>query len=240
MGFGWYYDWQTKPLWDNPHDATTPQVDFVPITWGKSDVSTTILEQIKASGENTLLTFNEPDNLSQSNLSVDEALALWPALMNTGMRLGSPATTTEQTLGENSWLNEFMQGVETKGYNVDFMAVHYYSDNPDVGAFKDYLAEVYDTYKLPIWVTEWALVDWSNPDRFLLSDTAKFASEAIQMLDDLDYVERHAWFAAYEGGDNWYINTEVFDDAGHLTPVGDVFAQMLGTAGNFTDDDMFA
>ena len=34
MGFGWYYDWQTKPLWDNPHDATTPQVDFVPITWG--------------------------------------------------------------------------------------------------------------------------------------------------------------------------------------------------------------
>ncbi len=114
MGFGWYYNWQTKPLWDNPNDATSPHVDFVPITWGKSDVSKTILEQIRASGENTLLTFNEPDNLSQSNLSVDEALALWPTLMNSGMRLSSPGTTTEQTLGENSWLNKFMQGVETK------------------------------------------------------------------------------------------------------------------------------
>ncbi len=38
-----------------------------------------------------LLGFNEPDMSSQSNMTVSDALRLWPRLMATGMRLGSPA-----------------------------------------------------------------------------------------------------------------------------------------------------
>ncbi len=223
MGFGWYYNWQSKPLWYNPTNLFDARVDFAPMIWGRATVDAPV------SGA-ALLGFNEPDNSSQANMTVEEALTLWPILAGKRLRLGSPAPTTEQAFGAGTWLNRFMAGAAAKSYRVDFIAVHYYSPNPDVGLFLDYLLQIRAAYGLPIWITEWALVDWNNPSRFSLTDTAKFASEAIAMLDTLAFVERHAWFAAYAGGDNWFINTELFDRSGVLTPVGNVFANRLGMA----------
>jgi hypothetical protein len=228
LGFGWYYNWHPKALWDASGGADLLSSEFVPMIWGSSDVNSASLDYITQSSAKTLLGFNEPDHLNQANMSVDEALALWPELMSTGKRLGSPGTTPEGAFGEDSWLARFLQGAHNKGYQVDFAAIHYYTVDMDVAAFKADLESLYDAYGLPIWVTEWALVDWGNPDRFTLEETAAFAREAIHMMDDLPFVERHAWFGAYEGGDNWYINTELFDSQGQLTAVGHVFADALG------------
>lgn len=84
---------------------------------------------IDLKGEEVILGFNEPDERSQSALSVDEAIALWPELMATSARLGSPATTTPGTLGKQSWLGRFMKQADAADLRVDFMAVHYYSIN---------------------------------------------------------------------------------------------------------------
>jgi hypothetical protein len=227
LGFSWYYNWQVTPLWDSTFGRATLSADFVPMVWGANQTNPGVLSTAANSGAGALLGFNEPDHPGQSNLTVEQALALWPQLMATGLRLGSPGTTIDGALGADSWTARFMLGVETQGYKVDFLAVHYYSTNKDVGAFQTFLENVYNAYGLPIWVTEWALVDWSNPKRFSLEETAAFAFEAAHMLDDLAFVERHAWFAAYEGGDGWYINTQLFDKNGGLTPVGQVFAQLL-------------
>ncbi|MEV0408193.1 glycosyl hydrolase [Actinoallomurus sp. NPDC050550] len=48
------------------------------------------MKEAKAGGT-TLLGFNEPDMAGQANMSVEQALALWPRLQATGMRLGAPA-----------------------------------------------------------------------------------------------------------------------------------------------------
>lgn len=100
--------------------------------------------------------------------------------------------------------------------------MHYYSANPDVGAFRAFLEAVHDQYQKPIWVTEWALVDWLDPDKFSSQQIAAFARDAAEMLDDLAFVERHAWFAAYSD----HINTEVIDEQRNLTAVGDTFVNL--------------
>jgi hypothetical protein len=224
---GWYYNWQESPLWDS--DSTPEKATFVPMVWDETDVKG--LTNLPSSAD-TLLGFNEPDNVTQANMSVDQALALWPELMATGMRLGSPAPTTNQALGENSWLGKFMSQADAKGYDVDFVAVHYYPTTNDVGDFKAYLEAVHEQYGRPIWVTEWALADWNNPDRFSADQQADFARQAIQMMDDLPFVERNAWFAAYSGGDGWDLSSECFGPNGELTPVGQALLECTeGTSG---------
>jgi hypothetical protein len=226
-GFGWYYTWRTTPLWGtNTSPART--VPFVPMIWDEAHVN-----DVVPTTAGVVLGYNEPDNSVQANMTVEQAISLWPKLVGTGLRTGSPATTYGQTLGADSWLGRFMAQADTRGYQVDFITVHYYNANKDVAAFKAYLEAIYATYKRPIWVTEWALVDWKNPGRYSLEENALFAQQALEMLDDLPYVERHAWFSAYNSGEG--LNTQIFDKNNNPTVIGNVFYQALrGNAGTPT------
>ena len=201
-----------------------PDKGFVPMIWGASNVNPVELDAIK--GAPVILGFNEPDESSQSAMSVKKAISLWPELMETGARLGSPATTISGTLGENSWLGQFMAQADAADLRVDFVAVHYYTTNKDVKAFENFLNKTYEAYEKPIWVTEWALADWRKPGRFTQEENAKFMTEAVQMMDDLVFVEKHAWFGIYDGMDGWHLNSHLIDNSGGLTPVGQAFADL--------------
>jgi hypothetical protein len=185
--------------------------------WDETHVDETVPRQ-----SGVLLGFNEPDNTDQANMTVDQAISLWPKLMNSGLRLGSPAMAGNASTS-SSWLGQFMAKANGLGYRVDFIAIHYYSANGDVTAFKNYLTAVYNLYQRPIWVTEWALVDWTNTSRYTSAQNAAFAKAALEMLDDLPFVEKHAWFAAEKAG----VNTELYDSANALTAVGQVFHDVL-------------
>lgn len=211
---------------------------FVPMIWGSGDMAS--LATAKASGSDTLLAFNEPDYWQQSNMTVTQALANWPALMATGMRLGSPATTTGGTLGANSWLGKFIAGADAKGYRVDFVAVHYYTTNPDAAAFQSWLQQVYNAYHRPIWVTEWSLADWAHPDRFSADQQAAFFRAASQMMDDLPFVERHAWFSTYDGLGGWDLNSGLLGPDGQASVVGGDFHALAGTVNGSAGDDALA
>jgi hypothetical protein len=224
VGFDWHYNWSERILWDA--DATPEASSYVAMIWDEQHVTSASLSLANASGATTLLGFNEPDHIDQANMSVEQALALWPQLQATGLRLGSPAATQHQVLGADSWLGRFMADAQAQGLRVDFIAVHYYSETGDVGAFKAFLEAVHAQYGKPLWVTEWALADWDAPGRFTAEQQAAFARAGTEMMDDLPFVERQAWFAGYEGGDGRHLNSALFDAAGQLTPVGQVFAEL--------------
>lgn len=226
VNFNWYYNWNSQALWDA--DSTPERTQYVPMIWDETFVTEQSLAQIKASGATTLLGFNEPDDLRQANMTVEQAIALWPLLQATGLRLGSPATTKNGALGADSWLGRFMAEADKQGLRVDFITVHYYSTDGDVNAFKAWLEAVHKQYNKPIWVTEWVLADWNDPGRFTAAEQAAFARAGSEMMDDLSFVERQSWFAAYEGGDGWYLNSGLFDASNNLTPVGRVFAELTG------------
>jgi hypothetical protein len=226
FNFSWYSNWQADPLW-SPGGQGNDDERFVPMIWGGADVTRENRKSAQDATSGYLLGFNEPDNSSQADMSVQQAIKLWPLLMNTKLELGSPACTTSQTLGADSWLGRFMDQADKKGYDVDFIAVHYYTDTPSISDFRAFLKDVRQEYGRPVWVTEWALADWENPDRYSSEEHAEFASAAIRMMDDLNFVKRHAWFGAYEGGDGWDLNTHLLDAEGNMTAVGEAFQDLL-------------
>jgi Glycosyl hydrolase catalytic core len=190
----WYYTWSTN------HDGITtpPGVGFVPMVWGAASVTSAALAEARAAG-GYLLGFNEPDASTQSNMTVEQALDLWPSLMATGLTLGSPAVATEAAT-PGGWLDRFMTGAAARGYRVDFIAVHWYgadfTTDTAVDQLHAYLSAVYQRYHLPIWLTEYALVDFPGGWRYPGAEQeAAFLAAADPMLAGLPYVQRYAWFS---------------------------------------------
>lgn len=226
---GWYYNWRTDQIWSRKRHARS--VEFVPMIHSAADVRKQIVSDLPVT---TLLGFNEPDGNGshQGRLSVEKAIALWPKLEARGLRLGSPATMQGGTLGRNSWQRRFMDQVEARGMRVDFMAVHYYSTNGDVAAFRKWLEAVHAEYRRPIWVTEFAYIDWSRPGAVTYAQNATFAEAAMRMMEKLAFVERYAWFAANPypwGGHTPQIN--LVEDDLRLTMLGKSFERILSDVG---------
>ncbi len=211
----WYYNWRPT----NAH-LGAPGVEFVPMIRDAADVNDDDLRDAKSQGR-VLLGFNEPDRPNQANMSVQQALDLWPRLMATGMRLGSPAVSWGAD-EPGMWLDEFMTGAARRGYRVDFITVHaYQGDFSDaaVGKMERYLKRVHQRYGLPIWVTEYAMVNFSRSPNVPSNERqAAFATASCAMLERLRFVERYAWFAlpAREDGDG----TGLYRDGDTPTAVG--------------------
>lgn len=211
LNVGWYYNW-------NITDNSSLDVEYVPIRqnrwWPGLD------QNWKDRGSTHLLGYNEPDRSDQAKMSVDDAIAGWPDLLATGLRVGSPAPSD----GGLGWLAEFMKKAEAANLRVDFVAVHYYrAVNPrDATAaasqFYRYLKDIHDRYKRPIWITEWNNgANWTNAGDPTPSQQKAAIREMIKMLDETPFVERYAIY-------NWVEKVRhVQDDNGSLTPAGKIY-----------------
>jgi hypothetical protein len=220
LELSWFYNW--KP-W---HKSGKPEpIDFIPMVWGLRGNSVATCEELAADHEagryTHLLGFNEPDGEKQADLSVAEALEAWPMLESTHLRLGSPGTVH----ADNEWMLPFMKGVEDRDLRVDFICVHWYG-GPNVAQFIRKLEKIHELYDRPIWITEFAIGDWKaktvEENRYPPKTVYKFMKEALDALEDLDFVERYAWFAA--GPDHPALGTSaLFHNDGSLTKLGKLF-----------------
>lgn len=219
-GAGWYYTWAT----DHPGVDSPASAGFVPMIWGKDAADAANLGRARAAGP-YLLGFNEPDMAAQSNMTVEQALALWPSLEANGKVLGSPAVAYGgDTAG--GWLDRFMSGARDRGYRVDFVALHWYGGDfrteAAVGQLKSYIEAVHARYGKPVWLTEFALTDFSEGTRYPTDDQqAAFLSAASTMLAGLPYVQRWAWFGlpASDSGPS----TGLYRSGPAITPEGRAF-----------------
>ncbi|WP_083974472.1 glycosyl hydrolase [Herbidospora daliensis] len=217
---GWYYTWAV----DHPNITTPADSQFVPMIWGANSVTDANLAKAKAAGP-YLLGFNEPDFADQANMTVEKALELWPKLQDAGKILGAPAVAWGGDRA-GGWLDRFMTGAKQRGYRVDFIPLHWYGGDfvteRAVQQLKGYLQAVYDRYKKPIWLTEFALIDFSNGVRFPTeAQQAAFVTESAKMLQSLPFVERYAWFGIGAGASG--VNSGLFRDNGTPTAAGRAF-----------------
>ena len=193
-GVSWYYTWGP-----DHHGITNPRgVAFVPMIWGAGSVTTASLREVRHEGR-YLLGFNEPDNAGQANMTVSRALKLWPRLMSTGMRLGSPAVATGAAT-RGGWLDRFMRGASARHYRVSFITVHWYGGDfvtsRAVRELRGYLRAIHARYHRPLWLTEFALIRFGAQVTFPSPGRqAAFVTAATAMLRRLSYVQRYAWFA---------------------------------------------
>ena len=221
----WHYSWGSTLMSDEPDS-----VDFVPMIWGfwgnytKLDSTiNSINSEANSNKVHYLLGFNEPDKKDQSNMTVQTALAAWPHLMNAKVPLGSPACANDT----DQWMQDFMAQADTLNYRVDFVAVHWYGGDNAVG-FINYLKNIYNLYKKPIWITEFAVADWNatsiSTNKYSKAQILSFMQQVLPALDQLSFVKRYAWFSA-STSDAHLGNSALFNPDGSLTTLGQFYSQ---------------
>lgn len=216
----WFYSWGAKL------PANTPaNLKFVPMIWGYWGNQASIRSAAaaaKAAGCRELLGFNEPDGKDQANLSVEKALAAWPILMESGLRLGSPGCVHP----DGPWMNRFMEEVRKQRLRVDFICVHSYGGT-DANAFMDRLERVAKQFRRPLWITEFACGDWQakspQQNRHKPEQVLKFMEQVIPRLEKARFVERYAWYPAPTTSPALGTSA-LFQPDGSLTRLGTLYA----------------
>jgi hypothetical protein len=225
-GASWYYTWGPN----HTGIQSPPGVQFVPMIWGAAAATDGAVAQARTQGSSFLLGFNEPDLASQSNMTPAQALDLWPKLTATGLTLGSPAVAAGAAT-PGGWLDEFMSGARSREYRVDFIALHWYGSDfattAAVGQLQGYLQAVHARYGLPVWLTEYALIDFTTggPRYPTAQQQAAFVTASTAMLQRLPYVQRYAWFAL---PDTTPGRTGLFHPGGTPDSVGAAYAKAGG------------
>ncbi len=174
-----------------------------------------------------LLTFNEPDNVHQSNMSPEQAAAYWPQLESTGLQLGSPST---DWLGDG-WLAQFMQIAQARHLRVDFITLHFYQDFTSPGAaasLRARLLKIYALYHKPLWITEIGAEDiraWGEKMSHPPTEAraARYVRSLFAMLNGLPFVQRYSWYTDNCSSTPSCSISSLFTQTGHLTPVGRAF-----------------
>lgn len=211
LGATWCYNWGTSP---QASDCGDPL--FVPMIWGAGDVAGAI-QQIGNAGYDTVLAFNEPNKPDQANMTVAQAIALWPDMTSDpNIRVSSPAVSDDG----RAWLEDFMAQALAGGLRVDFIAMHWYGWNAGscVPGQLEGAINWASQWGLPIWITEFGCMGSSNTDE---ATVLNFFNDMLAMLDRHPLVERYAWYP-WNTYNHLYLPNA--SDVRVITPLGEALA----------------
>lgn len=186
FGAHWFYTW-------TPASKNSPGLEFVPMikTGGNLKQAGAIARR---NGTTSVLGFNEPERRKQGNLTVDQAIQLWPRLESAAkrakLRLGSPAPSSNAA--GLKWLEQFMKRADSQKLHVDFIAVHWYRGT-DADQFEDFVEGLGKKYDRPVWITEFN--GWSGEEKVHY----KFLKDSLRFLERSRHVERYAYFNVKAG-----------------------------------------
>ena len=230
-GVSWWYNWSTQPNAAAPTDFLTAyQMDFYPMIWGAQyDVNAVETYLLANPNIKYLLVINEPNLTSQSNLTPQQAAALWPDFeaisIKTGVKIVGPAITWGTMPNYNDpveWLDAFYAAYEAANNNqqpqIDYIAFHWYDYGLD--AQLDRLTK----YGKPFWVTEFA--NWHSQDDGAQITT--LAEQEAQMTDMVSTCEtrtdvfRYAWFSGRVNPDP-HFSSLLGASPGQLTGLGQLY-----------------
>lgn len=212
---GWYYNWGSTPFTYTGYES----IEYVPMAWGTGGFYNNV-QNAKNAESKYVLGFNEPDFKDQANMSITQAINMWPVLLNSGKRVGSPATGTWPA-NNTGWFQPFMEQLSTNNMHVDFIAVHCYPNDWNGGkSMADWFLEeivdkTWEMYHKPIWITEFSTAG----NGITNAGTASFLEHLMPGLDEREYVERYSFFsfdrAKFAGG-LWWHSTGALSDAGKV------------------------
>ncbi len=213
----------------NNADNSTLDVEYVPMrhnpNWNSYNNFLNKYSSTHALG------YNEPDNSVDDGYStVKDAITNWPRMMESGLRLGSPAVTD----GGLGWLYDFMGQCETLGYRVDFVAWHFYRRGNTAEQLYYALKDIHDRTGRPIWITEfnngcnWTY-DASHPVPSV-EENGQIIDDFINMLDTTSFVER---YYVWDGCNEELRMTN--SSTGDLYPAGIAYRDLVSTI-SYTSD----
>ncbi|HLK90878.1 MAG TPA: glycoside hydrolase family protein [Polyangia bacterium] len=215
----WWYNWSLQP------SGGDTGIAFVPMVWGASTVSGAI-----PAGSRFLLGFNEPNFMSQSNLTPAQAAADWAALqanaarsalaiVGPAMNFCGPAASCNGT-DPYQYLTTFF--ADCAGCQVDYVAAHWY--NCDLKSLQDYLEPGgslagYEQFGKPIWLTE-----FSCDGSATAAQQEAYMRAAVPYLESNPHVFRYSWFSASP-----IPNAQLVNGDGSPTALGQVYISLAQT-----------
>lgn len=218
----WYYDWGVEP--PAVSQGQLSGIEWVPMAWNAPSNLTDFENRIPA-GSQYLLGFNEPNFISQANMTPAQAAAAWPGLeaiaASKGLKLVGPAVNwcgdcvDGVTNDPVDWLDKFFAACP--GCKVDYIAIHSYA--PSSAALRSYI-DKFRKYNKPLWITEFAPWDPPKPDH---DGVLSYMLEAIPILENDPAVFRYSWFATRVGSNP---DISLLAGDGVLTKVGQLYAAM--------------
>jgi hypothetical protein len=215
-GVGWWYNWAMEG------SGAKTGIEFVPMVWGSGSLKASV-----PSGARFLLTFNEPNFMSQANLSATQAASYWPTIeskaaglpiVGPGMNYCGPADQCHGT-DPYQYYKDFIAACTD--CQVDYVAVHWY--NCDLPSLKDYLETGgslpgFEQFDRPIWLTE-----FSCDGKASMAEQEAYMRAAIPYLDGNPKVFRYSWFSA-----DPIPNAKLIDADGSPTALGQVYISLPG------------
>ena len=215
----WSYDW-------NNGATSTLDTEYVPIRWGGGETWDPYSTDNSIQKSTHILAFNEPDSTAQANLSAATAIADWPNLMQSGLRVGAPAVSDSGVSGQGlDWLYSFMSQANALNYRVDYVPVHFYKCGWNASQLYNYLLGIYQQTGKPIWLTEFNYgASWCTPDTLTQAQEAAAIQQFVDTLDSAPFVERYAIY-------QWFPTNRAMVVNGTLTPAGVVYHDKQSSMG---------
>ena len=229
-GVSWWYNWSPQPNTSAPTNYLSAyQMDFYPMIWGATyDVNAVETYLLANPTIKYLLVMNEPNLTSQSNLTPQQAAAIWPDFeaisAKTGVKIVGPAITwgtMPNYTDPVEWLDAFYAAYEAANNNqqpqIDYIAFHWYDYG--LSAQLDRLTK----YGKPFWVTEFA--NWHSQNDGAQITT--LAEQEAQMQDMVNTCEtrtdvfRYAWFTGRVSPDPHF--SSLLGASGVLTGLGQLY-----------------
>ncbi len=204
----WFYNWGPSTT------EGVADIEFVPCKWTAwNDVDSQWQTILNNNTSSHLLGFNEPDGETQANMSLELMLRRWPKMLESGMRLGSPAMASDLNL-----LYAFMDKCDELNYRVDFVAMHDYGEGT-AQAFYNKCKAIHDRTGRPIWIKEFNFGGTWTSGKPTYAQSAARIKEIIERYDKEGIIERYAIFNFDEEDQNRAVFYNPVADL-KITPLG--------------------
>ncbi|KAF5364146.1 hypothetical protein D9756_000555 [Leucocoprinus leucothites] len=213
-----YYTWSPWCV----DSANSVGMKCCPMLWGSKQIGD-FTKLVKPGYANCAMGPNEPNQSGQSDMSPADGANLWWKYLNPlkdqGYFLVSPACTNAPS--GKTWIKDFLD--HCNGCHIDALALHWYGT--DAQQFIDYVSDFYNTFKKPIWVTEFACQNFSGDGKGQCSydEVFAFMRKVTSWMDSTWYVQEYFAFGAMHDMYNVNPANQLLSSSGKPTDLGRLY-----------------
>ena len=182
-----------------------------------------------------VLGYNEPDMPApQANIDPTNSAIGWLNDQNLDLPLAGPAAGNVN----GTWNQIFYGYITNWGCRVDYLPAHEYPGNNSSGSsgiWINVLQTAYNTYGIPMWMTEFSVVDWGGTGYWDEEDNYTAMAEFLWRAESTPWLRKYSLFTISASASSplpanpWTRTTpapssDAWDANGILTPFGELYA----------------
>ncbi|MBA3960357.1 MAG: carbohydrate-binding protein [Chthoniobacterales bacterium] len=232
-GVSWWYNWHYADT-QNPPPAA--HMEFLPMAWGHAEDVNGLRTYLASHKPSHVLAINEPNLKGQAFIPPQKTADYYKQVKSVADSFHIPVVGPHMALGSGTGASiKAMDPVEHKEMTYTFMtpflkAVMFYLANTEVtatsahtygnfGELKWMVGMMHDTFKKPVWVTEFAQWNASGPEA-----ERDYLIQSVDLFERTPYVEGYAWFKERVKGNP---KLSLLDSqSGKLTELGETYVNM--------------